>query len=43
MKMPKETESMKAAQPQKFKSVAATPLKGTKSIHSVSFYNIESH
>jgi len=38
-----ETESVKAIQPEKSKSVAATPPKGIESVHSIPFYNTESH
>jgi len=41
--MPKGTESVKTAQPQKFGSVTTTPPKEIKSIHSIPFYNIKNH
>ena len=41
--MPKGTKSMNATQLKKFRNAAATPPKGTKSVHSVPFYNTKSH
>ena len=41
--MPKGTESIKATQLKGFKNAVTTPLRGTKSIHNVPPYNIESH
>ena len=36
-------ESIKATQPKKTRSAAATPFKRTKRVHSVPLYNTESH
>ena len=41
--MPAGAESMKVTQLQKSRNTATTPPKGTESVHSVPFYNTESH
>jgi len=38
-----KAENMKATQPEKTKSIAATLLKGIESVHSIPPYNTESH
>ena len=38
-----EIESVKATQLNEIKNVTATPPKGIESVHSVPFYNTESH
>ena len=38
-----KTESVKATQLKETKSAAATPPKGTESVHSVPLYNIKSY
>ena len=38
-----KTESVKATQLKETGSAAATPFKGIESVHSIPFYNTESH
>ena len=43
MRIPKGTESMKVTQLKRSGSAAATPPKGTESVHSVPPHDTESH